>query len=92
MSIRQMVMSCVSFGAAHFAMILVPLAALPALAFAGAIFMLVYQLKFRNTRSHYLALAEAATAHTMYNVLLLGGLLLWLILSNVLGIITVITH
>ena len=41
MRVSEMARSCLSFGAAHFAMLIVPVAALPALAFAGAIFMAV---------------------------------------------------
>lgn len=72
----QRLSSCVSFGIVHFSMLIVPLAALPALSLGGAFFMLVYWLNFRKTQSWEYAIEQSATVHTSYNILaVIAGIL-----------------
>lgn len=84
MTLWQKIQSCLTFGAAHFAMLVVPVAALPALTFGGAMFMLVYWLSYRRTRSQTESLLHAATTHTTYNALLLTAVLVWIFFGDIL--------
>ncbi|MGO1852765.1 MAG: hypothetical protein ACTH0V_05080 [Microbacteriaceae bacterium] len=64
----QRLRSCLQFGVAHFANLIVTVATLGALAIMGAVLMGVYRREARRTGSHQRALITAAYFHADYNV------------------------
>jgi hypothetical protein len=70
----------VQFGLVH-ALIGIPIGAAMALSIGGAYFMLVYLRSFRRTDSVQEATLESTTAHTVYNGVIIGVVIIALVLT-----------
>lgn len=64
---RQRVVACVMFGVAHWFNVIYPLSVVVALMVTGALFMVVYLMVYRKTQNNYIATAEAAKLHALYD-------------------------
>lgn len=74
------IMRTVQFGLVH-ALIGIPVGAAIALSLGGAYFMLVYLRSFRRTGSVQEATLESTTAHTVYNGVIIGIVIIALVLT-----------
>jgi len=70
----------VQFGLVH-ALIGIPIGAAMALSIGGAYFMVVYLRSFRRTGSVQEATLESTTAHTVYNGVIIGVVIIALVLT-----------
>ncbi len=82
-----------SFGLIHLTMLIVPISVALALAIGGSAFMLVYLNNYKKTKSTEMAIIEAATVHTTYNIIAFSlaiGSIIWSLIGK--PILSLLTH
>lgn len=81
---RRRAIKVVQFGLAH-ALIGIPIGTALALSVGGAYFMVCYLREFRSSHSAESATLESARAHTAYNGLIVGLVVLALVIDAIIG-------
>ncbi|MCU1361212.1 MAG: hypothetical protein JWN99_2501, partial [Ilumatobacteraceae bacterium] len=84
---QRRVFKTLQFGLVH-ALIGIPIGAALALSIGGRYFMRVYLREFARTRSREQATLESATAHTVYNGVIIGVVIIALILAPLIDQVT----
>lgn len=79
---RRRVFKTLQFGLIH-ALIGIPIGAAIALSIGGGYFMRVYLREYRNTSSTERATIESATAHTVYNGVIISVVIIAIVLSPI---------